>query len=120
MSNYRPTFLPGGTFFLTLVTYKKRSFLTTDLARKILKQSWQDVQKKMPFSLEAVCLLPDHIHLLITLPENDSNYSERIKMLKSLFTINFIKAGGFSKQIPCEKRGSGYMANTIWGAYDKR
>ncbi len=94
MSQYRRTFQSGGMFFFTLVTYKRRPFLTSGLGIDIIKQSWRDVQRKMPFALDAVCLLPDHMHLLITLPNGDPDYSMRIKMLKSVFTIKFLKAGG--------------------------
>ncbi|MBN2415021.1 transposase [bacterium] len=94
MSNYRRIYIPGGTYFLTLVTHERRPFLTSDTAIHIFKKSWQYVQKCMPFALNAVCVLPEHIHLLITLPANDDDYSRRIKMLKSLFSIHFIKTGG--------------------------
>jgi putative transposase len=39
-----------------------------------------------PITLEAVCLLPDHLHCLWTLPEGDSDYSVRWGRLKSEFS----------------------------------
>jgi putative transposase len=35
--------------------------------------------------------MPDHIHWLLTLPENDSDYSTRIKLIKSKFTKRYLK-----------------------------
>ena len=94
MSNYIRTFLPGGTFFITIVTYKRRPFLTTPTALQILKSAWRKTYRKMPFKLDAICLLPDHLHCLITLPENDSNFSKRIQMIKGLFSIQYLRSGG--------------------------
>ncbi len=35
-----------------------------------------------PFQLEAIIILPDHLHCLWQLPEGDADYSNRWKMLK--------------------------------------
>lgn len=51
---------------------------------------WKDVMKRFPFSLDAICLLPDHLHCIWTLPEADSNYSVRWKEIKRLFTKDFL------------------------------
>jgi len=44
--------------------------------------------------MDAICLLPDHIHCLFTMPEDESNYWDRLKMIKGIFTIEYLKAGG--------------------------
>ena len=41
-----------------------------------------------PFELEAYCILPDHIHLLMSLPESIKNYSNIIRELKKTVTKN--------------------------------
>lgn len=94
MSNYRRAIWPGGTFFLTLVTHNRRPILTSPLARPILRNAWMQTKQRMPFQTDAVCLLPDHLHCLITLPENDSNFSQRIQMIKGIFSIQYLKSGG--------------------------
>ena len=48
----------------------------------------------MPFKPDAICLLPDQLHCLITLPDNDANFSKRIQMIKGLFSICYLKSGG--------------------------
>ena len=88
MSNYQRIYIPGGMYFFTLVTYKRLSFLTSPHARKVLRESWRDVQGKFEFSLIALCLLPDHLHCIWKLPDNDSDYSTRWKMIESAFSIN--------------------------------
>ncbi|MCB2209267.1 transposase [bacterium] len=103
MPNYRRVQISGGTYFFTLVTYRRRSFLTTSQSRKILHQVWSDAARKFPFQTDAVCLLPDHIHFLMTLPENDSNYSIRIREIKRRFSMKYREIFG-SEEIKNESR----------------
>lgn len=39
-----------------------------------------------PFSIVAMVVLPEHLHCVWTLPENDSNYSTRWLLIKAAFT----------------------------------
>ena len=77
MSNYVRVKLPGGCYFFTLVTFGRYKFLTSEAARLILRQVWKEVRKKHPFNVEAICLLPDHLHCIWRLPEGDDDYPKR-------------------------------------------
>ncbi|MFO7889401.1 MAG: transposase [bacterium] len=88
MSNYKRIYIPGGTYLFTVVTYKRLPFLTHKNVRKILRASWQTVNKKYPFSLIALCLLPDHLHCMWRLPDKDANYSIRWQKIKEGFSKN--------------------------------
>jgi putative transposase len=94
MSDYRRVFIPGGTFFFTVVTFNRRPILTSDLSREILKHAWETIQEKHPFQCDAACLLPDHLHCLWTLPENDADYSLRWAAIKALFSKGYLHAIG--------------------------
>jgi putative transposase len=94
MPNYRRAIQPGGTFFLTLVTERRAPLFATDNARALLRSSITNCQKFHPFLLLAIVLLHDHLHLLITLPDGDSDFSRRITSIKSTFTRSFLAAGG--------------------------
>jgi putative transposase len=112
MPEYRRSILPGGTFFFTVVTYHRQSILTSEISRGILHSAWIDVNERLPFTTDAVCLLPDHLHCIWTLPEGDSNYSLRWGEIKKLFTKAYARQMGPGKA-PNEsrqKRGEG----TIW------
>lgn len=89
MPEYRRAFVPGGTFFITIVTFNRYPILTQPRARAILHESWQAVSKRFPFSTDGICLLPDHLHALITLPDIETNFSIRIREIKRLFTIAY-------------------------------
>ena len=45
MPDYIRAQCPGGTFFFTTVTYNRRPFLTTAVAKQLLKRNWQNIQK---------------------------------------------------------------------------
>ncbi len=52
---------------------------------------FHDVQQKYPFINDVFCLLPDHFHCIWTLPEDDFDYSTRMKELKRLFSRKYPK-----------------------------
>ena len=59
--------------------------------------------KKHPFNVDAMVLLPDHLHCLWTLPDNDQDFSTRWRLIKSQFTRDY---EGKSKLIPSRSRSS--------------
>ena len=91
MSNYRRLRFPGGYFFFTLVTQERRRFLTSSFARDNLKRAMHIVNQTRPFETIALCLLPDHFHCIWKLPDGDSDYSQRWRSIKSIFTREYRK-----------------------------
>ncbi|MBP8202866.1 MAG: transposase [Pseudomonas sp.] len=84
MVNYRRARVAGGTYFFTLTLKDRRSDL---LVRRIdlLREALRHVKQRRPFTLHAVVVMPDHLHLLLQLPEADANYSARLRDFKALF-----------------------------------
>ncbi len=93
MPNYRRVLIPGGTYFFTLVTYRRRPLLTSNAARDCLKRSIRKVQQSQPFDLPAICFMPDHLHCIMVLPENDADYPGRWNAIKGLFSKGLRKNG---------------------------
>ena len=83
---YRRLFIPGSTVFFTLVTYKRFPVFSNDEAVSIFRESIQKVCAHHPFTIIAAVVLPDHIHMLWTLPENDTDYPMRWRLIKSDFS----------------------------------
>lgn len=89
MADYRRLYLPGGTFFLTLVTYQRQPLFTDPNNISRLRHAVASVKKTMPLEIIGAVILPEHLHFLWTLPANDTDYSKRIGKLKVLFTQAF-------------------------------
>ena len=86
MSHYRRIDCKGATWFFTVVTYQRRTFLCDERVRKALRAAVRKVQSRYPFKIDAWVLLPDHFHCIWTLPYLDSNFSLRIRLLKRYLT----------------------------------
>ena len=62
MSNYRRANAKGGTYFFTVVTYRRQEFLCNENVRTALRDGIRDVQTKHPFTIDGWVLLPNHLH----------------------------------------------------------
>jgi transposase len=79
---YRRFYQTGGTYFFTVVTDKRQKILTDEKVRSALRQAVMTVRERYPFEIEAWVLMPDHLHTIWRLPENDAAYSERWRQIK--------------------------------------
>jgi putative transposase len=75
--NYRRAHVPGGTYFFTLVTYRRQPFLCDVDVRQALREGIRTVQTIEPFEIDAWVLLPDHLHCVWTLPAGDRDFPGR-------------------------------------------
>ena len=84
MVNYRRAWVPGGTFFFT-VALRDRDADT--LVRHIdnLRQAFRKTKICNPWRTDAMVILPEHLHVLWTMPEGDTDYSGRWRSIKSNF-----------------------------------
>ncbi|MBL7480341.1 REP-associated tyrosine transposase [Legionella bononiensis] len=94
MVNYRRDKTQGGTYFFTLTLKDRTSNLITYHIPE-LRHSFLQAQKNNPFIIHAVVVLPDHVHLIMELPEKDSDYSTRLRQIKTYFSQE-IKSSGES------------------------
>jgi putative transposase len=84
---YRRSSAKGATFFFTVVAHKRRNILCHDSNVALMKEAFQAIiKKKHPFTVDAFVLLPDHLHCIWTLPENDNDFSMRWRQIKSHFS----------------------------------
>ena len=86
MSNYRRAQTPGGSYFFTVVTYRRQPLLVDPESRRILRTIIQQVRKEYPFTIDAWVLLPEHMHCMWTLPTGDADYSKRWGLIKAGFS----------------------------------
>jgi putative transposase len=67
----------------------------------LLREAFRYVIQKYSFTIDAIVILPDHIHCMWTLPESDYDYSVRWRLLKSYFSR---RCDGKYKNKPSESR----------------
>lgn len=82
MSHYRRSSTPGATYFFTVITYKRQPILCHQPLREALHTAITNTRKNHPFQIDAWVLLPDHLHCIWTLPENDADFSTRWNLIK--------------------------------------
>jgi putative transposase len=70
------------------------------------------VRKKRPFEVVAIVLMPDHLHMIWTLPPGDSNYSLRWSKIKTSFSLSYLASGGTEGMRNASRIRSGERA--IW------
>lgn len=106
MVHYRRNFLPGGTFFITATLANRSSNALTDHIA-CLRASVMQTRSQHPYVIDAIVVLPDHLHMMMTLPDGDGDFSVRLSLIKRRFTDAVVKAGG-----PITRRPNNEMA--LW------
>jgi putative transposase len=87
MTSYRRNFIPGGSFFFTVnIADRRQSLLTTHI--ELLRGAFRETRQRHPFTIDAIVVLPDHLHAIWTTPEGDANYATRWRLIKSTFSRN--------------------------------
>ena len=93
MREYRRLFVPGGTYFFTVVTADRKPWLDDPAARDILADAMRSVRSTRHFVTNAIVVLPDHIHCIWTLPPDDADYARRWKGIKQRCTSRLRRHG---------------------------
>ncbi|MCB1333557.1 MAG: transposase [Roseivivax sp.] len=73
----------------------------------LLRQCVRKVMQSRPFVIDAWVVLPDHMHAVWTLPEDDANYSDRWGAIKARFSKHVrlkhgVEAVGCKPTLPVE------------------
>ncbi|VXC98755.1 transposase [Pseudomonas sp. 8Z] len=104
---YRRDNTPGATWFFTVNLADRQSRLLIDRF-DLLRASFADVMRRHPWAIDAIVILPEHLHAICTLPPGDADFALRWRQIKS----------GFSRQLPygesisASRRGKGERG--IW------
>ena len=98
--------MAGGTYFFTATLADRRS---KALVERIdpLRAAFRDVRLTHPFTIDAIVILPDHLHIVMTLPKDDADYSTRWRLIKRRFTSAVAKEG-----MPIPRHSNGEAA--LW------
>lgn len=110
MTQYRRNRVAGGTYFFTAATAGRTNGpLIEHIAD--LRESFRIVRTQHPFVIEAIVILPDHLHAIWTLPQGDADYATRWKKIKA----------EFSKRLPMgAQRSTSQIAKGERGIWQRR
>jgi putative transposase len=92
MVRYRRNWLHGGTYFFTLVLADRRSTALVDNIAA-LRLAFRATQQERPFTIDAIVVLPDHLHAIFTLPQDDFDFAGRWRRIKGHFSTSLLAAG---------------------------
>lgn len=86
MTEYRRAHVPGASWFFTVNLAQRRgnNLLVEHVAS--LRCAFDAVRKTRPFRIDAVVVLPDHLHCIMALPEGDADFSTRWSLIKANFS----------------------------------
>ncbi len=86
MPDYRRALHSGGTYFFTvnLLQRQGNDLLTRHIA--LLRDAVQSVRERHPFRIHGWAVLPEHLHCVIELPQDDADYATRWRLIKTEFS----------------------------------
>src|SRR4030067_2893868 len=110
MTNYRRAKRPGAADFFTVnLAERQRATLVEHI--DLLKHSFREEKKVHPFQINALVILPDHLHAVLMLPDGDADYSGRWRRIKA----------AFSAALPSiERRSASRRSKGEWGIWQRR
>ena len=95
-------------FFTVALADRSSSLLVSEIDR--LRRAYKAVQDRYPFETITICILPDHIHAVWSLPEGDANFPKRWNLIKS----------GFSRGVDARPRSPSKIAKREKGVWQRR
>lgn len=112
MAQYRRNYAPGGTYFFTACLHDRSQRLLIDHVDE-LRNAFRLTRNELPFEIDAIVILPEHLHAIWTLPQGDANYSTRWKRIKARFS-RAIPRGEFQSVSRHRKGERGIWQRRYW------
>ncbi len=97
MRTYKRARIKGGCYFFTvnLAIRQGNNLLVQQVA--ILREAFRQTQQDHPFKIDAIVIMPDHLHCIWSLPEDDDNFPMRWSLIKARFSRQIKKGEVISK-----------------------
>ena len=111
---YQRSILPGGIFFFTVVTHQRFPYFRDESAVELLEEAIRYVQERHPFTILAFVFLPDHLHMIWELPEDDCDYPTRWRLIKSYVSRKFPNRPLVTNQSRLSKGEQGIWQRRYW------
>ena len=85
MTRYRRDQTRGATWFFTVNLADRRKRLLVQRI-ELLRTAFSTVREDHPFEIDAIVVLPEHLHAIWTLPEGDGDFPLRWRQIKAAFS----------------------------------
>lgn len=85
MSAYQRLVVPGGTYFFTVRLQDRGSRLLVERV-DLLRAACRLCIARWPMQIDTAVILPDHLHMIWTLPAGDGDFSARWRLIKATFS----------------------------------
>ncbi|MGM0813747.1 REP-associated tyrosine transposase [Thioalkalivibrio sp.] len=112
MPEYRRAFIAGGCYFFTVVIQDRRPILTEPANIARLREGFRRTMQARPFQIDAVVVLPDHLHTVWRLPEGDDDYPSRWRRIKHYFSVG--QASVIGRGSLARRREKGIWQRRYW------
>lgn len=89
---YRRNRITGGTYFFPVILRDRKSTVLIERI-DLLRTAFRAVKRSQPFRIDAMVILPEHLHAVWTLPPEDNDYSGRWRAIKAQFTRTLAPSG---------------------------
>ena len=109
---YRRSDVAGGTYFFT-VNLQNRNQTTLVDEIDLLRSVFTTTKAKHPFKIDAMVVLPEHLHCIWTLPPDDSDFSIRWRVIKAAFSRGVAKASSVNER-QHRRRERGIWQRRYW------
>jgi len=86
MTDYRRAHVPGATWFFTVNLAQRKGNRLLVERIDALRAAFETVRARHPFRMDAVAILPEHLHCILTLPPGDADFSTRWGLIKGCFS----------------------------------
>lgn len=86
MRTYTRARLPGACYFFTVNLAERGG--NDLLVRRVaeLREAFRRTQQDHPFHIDGIVILPDHLHCIWRLPEDDADFPKRWRLIKARFS----------------------------------
>ena len=95
-------------FFTVALADRSSTLLVSEIDR--LRRAYRLVCDRYPFETIAICILPDHVHAVWSLPTGDADFSKRWNLIK----------GGFSRGLTAQPRSPSKISKREKGIWQRR
>ncbi len=112
MPNYRRAWVRGGCYFFTVALADRSSCLLVDRIN-VLRNSLREAKGLRPFRINAIVVLPDHLHCIWTLPPGDADFATRWAHVKTAFSRR-LPAHSCRRDSLVAKRERGIWQRRFW------